>query len=555
MKYNLHSGYNEVLNLTRKNNYKKATKLCKTLLKKYKHEENLWLLLIDLLHKSDCYTEIASLKKTIHKLFPANHRFRIILADRYSQYGYYDLAIDEYRNIISSGKAEITHYIKLASLLFHTRRYNAVITTLNEACNYFTKTSKLHLMLGASHHALQSPDNALIHYTKAYDIDSHNIDAITGIANIHFLRREFDTAITLLEPIISTNPPVSAIILYCQICTENKKYDYALKLIQKTLINQTVASNQLSMLYFESGKIHDALGNYETAFIDYKKGNDLINPGFNYLASSQYFENIKKIFTRDFIREHQINSASERLIFIVGMPRSGTSLVEQILASHPDIYGAGELNLLNDMVKQPPQKNSKNTSFPDCVINLSNAVLNEMAENYLCYINNINTEEDYITDKMPDNFQYLGLINLLFPQAKVIHCTRDPYDTCLSCYFQQFSGDYPYSYDLENLGSYYNLYQHLMNYWSDTLTIPVYKFEYETLVASPAKSISALLDFCSVKWDESCLQFNQTKRTVTTASAHQINQPLYKKSVNRWKNYQNHIQSLTKILDDCDQIT
>ena len=149
---------------------------------------------------------------------------------------------------------------------------------------------------------------------------------------------------------------------------------------------------------------------------------------------------------------------------------------------------------------------------------------------------------------MPDNFLYLGLINILFPYAKVIHCRRDPVDTCLSCYFQQFSGDYPYSYDLKNLGSYYNLYSHLMQHWSDTLTIPMHEIEYETLISSPEATIKQLLYFCNVTWNESCLNFNNLERAVTTASSHQINKPLYNKSVHRWKNYRIHIQPLINIL-------
>ncbi len=548
MKYDIQSGTRKILALTQNNNYKKAEKLCRILLKQYRKDESLWLLLIDILAQSDGYEKIVKLRQTLNKLFPSSHSFHNILADRFSQYGFYEFAINEYRSIISSNKCDLTHYIKLASLHFHLRHYNAVITTLDEAKDRFTASSQLHLMLGATYHALQNLDDALFNYIAAYNIDNNNKDAVTGIANIHFLRRDYDTAISLLDPIINNNPPVSAIILYCQICTENKKYDRALRLIKQTLNNQTVATTQKSMLYFISGKINDALGNYETAFMDYKKGNDLVNPGFNYSENKQYFEKIKKIFTTDFIQKHQIQSSSERLIFIVGMPRSGTSLVEQILASQPDIYGAGELNLLNDMVKQLSQINNKIT-YPDYIINLSNDTLNRMAEQYLQYIKGLDENTKYLTDKMPDNFQYLGLINILFPKAKIIHCRRNAVDTCLSCYFQQFSGDYPYSYDLNNLGSYYNLYRKLMQHWFDTLTIPVHEIEYEALVTSPENTIKQLLSFCNVTWNESCLNFYRLERAVSTASAHQINQPMYKKSVNRWKNYRNEIKPLIDILE------
>jgi len=548
MKYDINTGCKKVLELAGKNDFNRAEKLCKTLLKKHRKEEQLWLLLINLIIKSGNYSKLISVRANINHIFPNSDNIHRTLAKHFEQSGHYDLAINEYSIIISSENCNITYYIKLASLLFHTHKYNAVISTLEEAKSRFTTSSELHLMLGAAFHSLQNLTAALSNYMTAYELDKNNNDAVTGIANIHFLRRDYNTAIHILEPIINENPPVSAMILYCQICAENKNYDLALQLIHKTLVNKNIASTQRSMLYFTSGKIYDALSKYDLAFIDYKKGNDLVKSGFSSIDNSQYFEKIKKTFTHEFIQKNQVDSESNRLIFIVGMPRSGTSLVEQILASHPDIYGAGELNVLNDLVKQLPQTNSKKKPYPDGAINLSNDALNKMAEHYLCYTNKINAEKDYITDKMPDNFQHLGLINILFPKAKVIHCTREPYDTCLSCYFQQFSGDYPYAYNLENLGYYYKHYQHLMAYWKNTLTIPIIEVKYETLVCESRATVERLLEHCNLGWDENCLSFNQSSRVVTTASAQQVSKALYNTSINRWRHYEAFLSPLLKVL-------
>jgi len=552
MKYNLQTGHNKILELIASNNYKKAEKICVTLLKKHKKNEELWLLLINILLKANNHSKVARIKSKICTIFLNSHNIHNTLAISFRQSGQLNMAIDEYQIIISSKACNIEHYINLASLFFHLRKYNAVISSLEEARKRFTSSAELHLMLGAAHHALQNLDSALINYTTAFDLNKDNKDAITGMANIHFLRRDYKKAINILKPVIDSDPPVSAIILYCQICTENKNYKLAQQLIKETLGKINTSPSQNSMLYFISGKIYDALGKYDSAFIDYKLGNDLINPGFNYIDSLEYFTSIKKIFTSEFIKNTKIESVSDRLIFIVGMPRSGTSLIEQILSSHPDIYGAGELNKLNDLVNQKNQKNSM--TFPDTVIHLSNNDLKTMVDHYLKYTLEINANKKYITDKMPDNFQYLGLINILFPQAKVIHCRRNAFDTCISCYFQQFSGDYSYSYDMKNLGTYYNLYNNLMDHWRSTLTIPMYEVDYESLTSAPEKTIRELLDFCNVSWNKSCLNFDKSKRAVTTASAHQINQPLYKKSVNRWKNYQSHIDDLINTIESSSDI-
>jgi len=547
MKYNPQTGHNKILELIASNNYKKAEKICVTLLKKHKKNEELWLLLINILLKANNHSKVARIKSKICTIFLNSHNIHNTLAISFRQSGQLNMAIDEYQIIISSKACNIEHYINLASLFFHLRKYNAVISSLDEARNRFTPSSELHLMLGAAHHALQNLDAALLNYTTAHNLNNNNKDAITGIANIHFLYRDYDKAINILEPVINDSPTVSAVILYGQICAENKKYGLAQQLINKTLGKPNISPAQRSKLYFISGKINDELGEYDSAFIDYTKGNDLVNPGFNQKEFTEYFNKIKNIFSKEFIKEHQIKSESSRLIFIVGMPRSGTSLLEQILASHSDVHGAGELNILNDIVKQLPQNNHL-AGYPDCVAHLSNSALKDMATHYLQYTTAINEDKKYLTDKMPDNFLYLGLINILFPKARVILCSRNPYDTCLSCYFQQFSGDYPYTYNLENLGHYYNYYQLLMAHWKNTLTIPIIEVKYETLINESKTTVEQLLEFCNLEWDENCLSFNKSSRIVTTASAQQVSKELYNTSLNRWRHYETYLTPLFSAL-------
>jgi hypothetical protein len=153
-----------------------------------------------------------------------------------------------------------------------------------------------------------------------------------------------------------------------------------------------------------------------------------------------------------------------------------------------------------------------------------------------------------IVDKMPVNYLYLGLVALLLPNARIIHCRRDPLDTCLSCYFQRFRHGQDYSYDLSHLGRYYTMYRQLMDYWTDTLPLPIFDIDYEALVAEPETVARELIAFCGLKWDERCLEFHRIDRNVTTASNWQVRQPVYRSAVGRWRNYEAHLNPLRAAL-------
>jgi len=239
---------------------------------------------------------------------------------------------------------------------------------------------------------------------------------------------------------------------------------------------------------------------------------------------------------------------SDRPVFIVGMPRSGTSLIEQILASHPQVFGAGELT---DIVRLPLSLHTMlgtERKYPQCLSLLTQDRIDTFAQHYLDKLASLSPDASRVIDKMPGNFMHLGFIELLFPDARIIHCMRDPLDTCLSCYFQDFSRSHPYSYDLENLGAFYNEYRKIMQHWRSVLSIPMYEIQYEELVADQEMKSRELVEFCGLEWDERCLNFHETKRYVGTASYDQVRQPMYKKSAGRWKNYENRIDVLKKSL-------
>jgi hypothetical protein len=229
-------------------------------------------------------------------------------------------------------------------------------------------------------------------------------------------------------------------------------------------------------------------------------------------------------------------------IFVLGMPRSGTTLVEQILASHPQVHGAGELRALQRLVDGLGD-------YPAAATRLAPAELARLGESYLAQIRPLAGGRAHLVDKMPANFLHAGLIHLMLPGARIVHCRRDPVDTCLSCYTKLFSGEQMFAYDLRELGLFHRAYQTLMAHWRAVL--PPDRFievDYEAVVENLEGEARRLVAFLGLPWDEACLGFHKTERPVRTASVNQVRQPIYRTSAGRWKAHAAHLEPLLSAL-------
>jgi hypothetical protein len=223
-------------------------------------------------------------------------------------------------------------------------------------------------------------------------------------------------------------------------------------------------------------------------------------------------------------------------------------LTEQILASHPQVFGGGELMDVGYMVEELPTLVGEKPGYPYNLSKVNPAVLNGFAKKYLDHLAKLNPDAARVTDKMPQNFLHLGLIALTFPDARIIHCVRDPLDTCLSIYFQNFNEAHTYANSLENIGSYYRQYEKLMQHYKGILDIPLLEVSYEELIANQEQVSRQLVDFSGLDWDDRCLQFSNTRRFVATSSYHQVRENIYSSSVGRWRHYEKHIGPLLDTL-------
>jgi len=340
-------------------------------------------------------------------------------------------------------------------------------------------------------------------------------------------------------------------------------------------------------IHFALARLRDKAGAYDEAFAHCTRGNELRREYdrrrgllFDPDAHHAVIDRLIATCTPEYFQQvGSFGNDSELPIFVVGMMRSGTTLAEQILASHPRVHGAGELPDIERLVggewsvvsgtqrrpeplttPHPPltthdsPPTTHHSPYPQCLSSLNAATARTLAEDYLERLRRRGGPAARVVDKMPFNFLHLGFIATLFPRARIIHCRRDAIDTCLSCFFQNFTDVHPFAFDLRHLAQYYREYERLMAHWARVLPVPIFNLQYEELTTDQEAVSRRLLAFCGLEWDDRCLRFHETNRPIRTASALQVRQPMYQTSVGRWKHYQAHLRPLLEVLArDMDQ--
>ena len=394
-------------------------------------------------------------------------------------------------------------------------------------------------------------DKALLYFGIYNERVPDDETAIAGMSVIYERDGKYDEAMKIVKPMmLNNNISIDIALAYAKLAKHFKHEDEAIKTL--TNISDNDIPNNLKIeKYFTLGKLTESNDNADIPFTYYKQANDLEEDKCDIIHNKKLIDDLKTYFSKDKIENLQRSKNNSRLpIFIVGMPRSGTSLAEQILASHPDVYGAGELENIELLVNKIKLKLGSDNNYPQCLDNLSSDYATETAEEHIETLSQMAPEASYIVDKMPHNFLGLAEINLLFPKATVIHCKRSSIDTCLSIYFQRFNKDHSYSNSLEILGQYYNLYADLMEHWKQTLDINFIELEYEKVIAEPEEEMRKLLDNCGIDWNPACLKFHENKRTVMTPSYDQVRRPIYSSSVAKWKKYEHQLTDLIHSLGD-----
>ena len=407
--------------------------------------------------------------------------------------------------------------------------------------------------LGAALEKMGDQTAALEAYEKAVDIDPTNAEAQNNLGAIYSqlgrldeARQHFEAAIESQPEFISPHYNLSSLKTY----VPNDPHLTTLESLSFKPPKQEHDSH--IRYYFALGKAREDIGQYDRAFDAYAEGNRLKRVQLQYdeNRACEMIDSIIQLFNSNFfkLRKKSILKCDKIPVFIVGMPRSGTTLIEQILSSHADVFGADELPDLGQVINYAPGSDTQQL-FPGHVPGLSAEDFQALAESYIERVWQRSPDSICITDKMPTNFFYIGMIYLMFPNAKIIHSMRDPMDTCLSCYTRLFNMTMDFAYSLEDLGRYFNRYMKLMQHWRDVLPENTFlDVHYEDMVIDNEKQTRRMLEYIGLSWDDACLEFYKNKRPVKTASIAQVRQPIYHSSIGHWERFGAKLNPLKEIV-------
>jgi tetratricopeptide (TPR) repeat protein len=379
---------------------------------------------------------------------------------------------------------------------------------------------------------------------KALKIDPRNTDAMVGMGEVARMDGHFADAESWFSRALAIDPSKSVACATLALLRKMSVSDGPWFRRASEIADSGVPPTEEAALRFSIGKYHDDLGEYARAFESYRQANDLgrgIAEPYRREAHEHFVDDLIRVQTRESIMALPgAGSDSRRPVFVVGMLRSGSTLAEQIIASHPAVSGAGELGFWSNAGRK---HEAAIRSGP-----LDAALRTKLADDYLRVLAQKSGDAVHVVDKALVNSDYLGMIHSVLPKARIIHMTRNPIDTCLSCYFQQFSPAFAFSLDLSDLAHYYQQHHRLMRHWRQVLPPgSMLEVPYEGLVADQAAWTARMLEFIGLDWDERCLDFYKTDRGVATASTWQVRQKIYQGSVGRWRHYEKFIKPLMSL--------
>ncbi len=423
--------------------------------------------------------------------------------------------------------------------------YDLAEELFNKAIELNNKYINAYINLGNLKRDLNKFDDAIKLYEKALSISNKNPVILYSLALAYQGIGNFEKSNLYSKETLQINPNFTRAD---HLISQSRKYNtndkHYLELKKKLKDFKTESLEKIDV-YFSLAKAEEDIGNFKEASINMINGNKLKKKFLNYDVRTELnlFKDIKKKFTENKFQNH-LDDFGGNIIFILGMPRSGTSLVEQIISSHSEVFAGGELPILPNIIKNTFIDNEKSLkdNFSDIINDFS--IINKSRKDYLNFIKNFKSSKKIITDKAPLNFRWIGFINLLFPKSKIIHCFRDPKNNCLSMYKNLFEGGLNFTYSQEDLVEYYKNYQDLMDCWKSIFPNKVFDVKYEFLIENHEEQIKKIIKFCSLTWDENCLSFHKNKSPIKTMSTSQARRPIYKSSLKAFDKFKKYLTIL-----------
>ena len=393
-------------------------------------------------------------------------------------------------------------------------------------------------------------EEAIHYYKKALTINNDSPLVHYNIGLVYQSLGKYKEATFHFKAVLKIDPNMNIIDRIMSRSIKYNEDDSHLKEMLEKIKNEKLNDNSKINLNFAIGKAYEDIKDYKKSFTYFDEGNKIKSNISNHdmRPFNKFLINIKNSFENyAFNNKTTAQNRNKKMIFIVGLPRSGTSLIEQIISSHSKVYGSGELDYLERLMVDNFYKDNE-LKMPNLEDEHSQELVSKISSKYHELINDFDATEENITDKAPLNFRWIGIIKILFPNSKIIHCSRNPKDNCLSIFKNFFEGGLNFGYNQKELGTYYNLYLDIMSFWKDQFPNTIYDAQYETIIENPENEIKKLIKFCNLDWEKDCLQFYNNKTPIKTISTAQARMPIYKSSKNSFKKFAPYLSDLNKLI-------
>ena len=453
--------------------------------------------------------------------------------------------------ILAHNRNNANAVVMMGQIDFAQNRLDDAATHMLKATALQPKDPRAFVVLGEIRTFQGRFDDAIGHYDEALRLDPENPTAIAGKADTYERSGRADKARALLEPIVAGGRETAQqCVIQARLDLRDRNYDAVIDRVGRHLDRGDAEDSILRNLCRHLGQALERTGRFDEAFCAYTRGNSAVPAHFDPESWREAIEGIIESFSpQRFDNLPRASHGARDPIFVVGLPRCGSTLVETILDAHPDVAGAGELTAMQELINSISLEIGSNLPYPVCIEDLDRNDVNTIAGKYLGRLRQAGGRATAIVDKYLNNYLHVGMLAVLFPEAPIIHCRRHPLDTCFSCFTSALVPSvHPYTCDLAHMGVVYVAYERLMSHWRDVLKIPMLEVRYEAVVADQEGLTRRMLDYCGLDFDERCLRFYERQRPVLTASYDQVSQPVYSSSVGRYRNFEDHLGPLRAAL-------
>ena len=504
-----------VISFTHEGKLSRADRICREYLRDHPHDIEAMRLLANIGRDLNIYEDAEFLLESALLFDPDNAKIKYDYINILTKRQKYGEALKHAQDFYNEDKKNINAMKLLSTALFRTDRYQEAIDIYNDILKLEPKNTDVMLSMGHLYKTSGEIDKSINCYQMAYKTDKYFGDSYWSLANLKTYT-------------FSESEVIS---------------------IDKMVNDPYVSVDEKTFMHFALGKAYEDLNEYEKSFNHYKEGN-LIKKSkalFNVNDFEKECTNQIDVCTDDlFEMKSKWGSESKAPIFILGLPRVGSTLIEQILSSHSLVEPTHELpNIISTALRLNERKSQdKKSRYPDILLSLSSPQLKLIGDKYIKDSEVFRSDKPYFIDKMPNNFRHIGLIKLILPNAKIIDIRRSSMSACFSCFKQLFAEGQEFTYDLKDLAGYYNNYVELMNHWNKVLPNQILSINYEDVVNNFEDSVRDILEYCEIPFEKECLEFYKSKRSVKTPSAEQVRQPIYTSGMDYWKNYEPYLDDL-----------